>query len=192
MRLDSGSDTEELTQEEYKIRFDRLIGHWRSAARLAASAGVDLVFESEPPMWINKPSEVLAAVKAVNEKNFKLLFDASHAYLSSVKGARQVGEKEIPPGGVIEYIHKMGPHIGYVHMVDTDGELSREDSAHTSTHLPLGEGILDLDAIIDALWPYAGSLPYWSLDFYDCRDAEHTGIESLKILRDKVQKKALQ
>ena len=192
MRLDSGSDIEELTQEEYKIRFDRLIGHWRSAARLAASAGVDLVFESEPPMWINKPSEVLAVAEAVNEKNFKLLFDASHAYLSSVKGARQVGEKEILPGGVIEYIHKMGTHIGYVHMVDTDGELSREDSAHTSTHLPLGEGILDLDAIIDALWPYAGNLPYWSLDFYACRDAEHTGIESLKILREKVQKRALQ
>ncbi len=129
----------------------------------------------------------LPAAEAVNEKNFKLLFDFSHAYLSSVKGAGQTGEKEILPGGVIEYIHKMGKHIGYVHAVDTDGELSREDSAHTSTHLPLGEGILDLDAIIDALWPYAGSLPYWSLDFYACRDAEHTGIESLNILRDKVK-----
>ena len=81
----------------------------------------------------------------------------------------------------------LGKHIGYVHAVDTDGELSRGDSAHTSTHLPLGEGILDLDAIIDALWPYAGSLPYWSLDFYACRDAEHTGIKSLNILRDKVK-----
>ena len=29
-----------------------------------------------------------------------------------------------------------------------------------------------LDAIIDALWPYAGSLLYWSLDFYDCHDAD--------------------
>ena len=189
MRLDSGIDIEELSAEEYKIRFDRLITHWRAAARLAASAGVDLVFESEPPMWINKPSEVLAAVKAVNEPNFKLLLDLSHAYLSSVKGARQVGEKEILPGGLIEYIHMMGHHIGYVHMVDTDGELSREDSAHTSTHLPFGEGILDLNEIIDAMWPYTGELPYWSLDFYACHDAEQTAIESLGILREKVEKK---
>ena len=190
MRLDSGSDIEELSDEEYKVRFDRIISNWRAAARLAASMGVELVFESEPPMFLNKPGEVIAAVEAVNEPNFKLLFDASHAYLSSVKGACQTGEKEILPGGVTEYIHLMGHHIGYVHMVDTNGELSREDSAHTSDHRPLGEGILDLDAIIDALWPYAGKLPYWSLDFYACRDAEHTAIESLKILREKVQKRS--
>ena len=190
MRLDSGSDIEEISDEEFRIRFDRLITNWRAAARLAASMGVELVFESEPPMFLNKPSEVISAVEAVNEPNFKLIFDPSHAYLTSVKGARQMGKKEILPGGVIEYIHRMGHHIGYVHMVDTDGELSRKDSAHTSTHLPLGEGILDLDAIIDALWPYAGNLPYWSLDFYACHDAEQTGIESLKILKEKVQKRA--
>ena len=137
-----------------------------------------------------KPSEVISAVEAVNEPNLKLIFDPSHAYLTSVKGVRQTGEKEILPGGVIEYIHMMGHHIGYVHMVDTSGKLSELDNAHTSDHLPLGEGILDLDAIIDALWPYAGHLPYWSLDFYACRDAEHTAIESLKILREKVQKRS--
>lgn len=189
MRLDSGSDVEELSDEEYRIRFDRLISNWRAAAGLAATMGVKLVFESEPPMFLNKPSEVITAVEAVNESNFKLIFDASHAYLTSVKGACQTGEKEILPGGVIEYIHLMGQHIGYVHMVDTNGELSQKDSAHTSDHLPLGEGILDLDAIIDALWPYAGDLPYWSLDFYACHDAEQTGRESLRILREKVLKR---
>ena len=136
-----------------------------------------------------KPSEVISAVEAVNEPNLKLIFDPSHAYLTSVKGARQTGEKEILPGGVIEYIHMMGHHIGYAHMVDTSGKLSELDNAHTSDHLPLGEGILDLDAIIDALWPYAGHLPYWSLDFYACHDAERTGRESLQILREKVQRK---
>ena len=188
MRLDSGSDIEELSDEEYKIRFDRLITNWRAAARLAASHGVTLVFESEPPMYLNKPGEVLLAADAVNEPNFKLLFDSSHAYLSAVKGACQSGEKEILPGGVIEYIHKMGHRIGYVHMVDTNGELSREDSAHTSEHLPIGEGILDFDAIIEALRPYAGNLPYWSLDFYACHDPERTGKESLRILKEKVSK----
>ena len=189
MRLDSGSDVEALSDEEYRIRFDRLITNWRAAARLAATMGVKLVFESEPPMFLNKPSEVISAVKAVNEPNFKLIFDASHAYLTSVKGACQTGKKEILSGGVIEYIHMMGHDIGYVHMVDTNGELSQKDSAHTSDHLPLGEGILDLDAILDALWPYAGDLPYWSLDFYACHDAEQTGRESLRILREKVKKK---
>ena len=173
---------------ERRIRFDRLIRNWRSAARLAEKMGITLVFESEPPMWINRPSEVIAAVEAVNESSFKLLFDASHAYLQSVKGACQTGEKEILPGGIIEYIHMMGHHIGYVHMVDTDGNLSSTDSAGTSVHLPLGEGILDFDAIIEALWPYAGHLPFWSLDFYDCHDAEKTGIESLRFLSEKTAK----
>ena len=186
MRLDSGSNIEPLSDEEFKIRFDRLVGNWRSAARLAASAGITLVFESEPPMFLNKPSEVIAAADAVNEPNFKLLFDTSHAYLSAVKGACQTGDKEILPGGVIEYIHKMGHRIGYVHMIDTDGTLSREDAAGTSVHLPLGEGILNFDQIIEALWPYAGELPYWSLDYYACRDPEHTGIESLRFLKDRI------
>ncbi|MBR2823754.1 MAG: sugar phosphate isomerase/epimerase [Clostridia bacterium] len=188
MRLDSGIDMEPLSDEEYRIRFDCLIRNWRSAARLAGKMGITLVLESEPPMWINRPSEVLAAVQAVNEPNFRLLFDASHAYLQSVKGACQTGEKEILPGGILEYIHMMGPYIGYVHMVDTDGNLSATDSAGTSVHLPLGEGILDFDAIIETLWPYAGHLPFWSLDFYDCHDAERTGIESLRFLREKVAK----
>ena len=83
----------------------------------------------------------------------------------------------------------IGKTAGFLLLVDTSGELSPNDSAHTSDHLPLGEGILDLDAIIDALWPYAGDLPYWSLDFYACHDAEQTGRESLKIPREKVLKK---
>lgn len=66
---------------------------------------------------------------------------------------------------------------------------AESSSYKPSDHLPLGEGILDLDAIIDALWPYAGHLPYWSLDFYACHDAERTGRESLQILREKVQRK---
>ena len=191
MRLDSAIKPELLSDEEYKVRFDRLIGNWRASARAAADAGVTLVFESEPPMWINKPSEVLAAVEAVNEPNFKILFDLSHGYVSSVRGMHQVGEKEILPGGVIEYIHMLGNHIGAVHMIDTDGKLYGEDAGThlgTSVHLPFGEGILDFDAIIEALWPYAGKLPYWSLDFYACRDAEHTGIDALYFLRKKIAK----
>ena len=187
MRIDTAVPAEALTEEEYKVRFDRLINNWRASARLASSHGVDLVFESEPPMFINKPSEVLASVKAVNEPNFKLLFDLSHAYVSSVRGTFQTGEKEILPGGIEEYIRMVGPYIGYVHMIDTDGGIT----TGTSTHLPIGEGILDLPKIIRELWPYAGHLPFWSLDYYSCRDAEHTGIESLKRLRkivDDIQK----
>ena len=89
---------------------------------------------------------------------------------------------------MIEYIHLLGNHIGCVHMIDTDGELSKTDGAGTSVHLPLGEGILDFEAIIKALWPYAGSLPFWSLDFFACHDAERTGRESLQFLREKVAK----
>ena len=190
MRLDSAVSAEALSEEEYKIRFDRLVGNWRASARRAAQYGITLVFESEPPMWINKPSEVLAAAKAVNEPNFRILFDLSHAYLSCVRGALQVGDKETLPGGLPEYIRMLGDYIGYVHMIDTNGELygERAGGAGTSVHLPLGEGILDFDAILDALWPYAGKLPFWSLDFFACRDAEHTGIESLRFLREKLAK----
>ncbi len=188
MRIDTAVPAEDLSDEEYKIRFDRLISNWRAAARLAADQGVLLAFESEPPMWINKPSEVLAAVEAVNEKNFKLVFDPSHGYLTAVRGACQSGTVETLPGGVLEYIHMLGHHIGYVHMIDTNGELSTTDGSGTSVHTPIGEGILDIEAIAGALWPYVGKIPYWSLDYYACRDAEHTGIESLKRLRKIVER----
>ena len=188
MRLDSAIKPEALSREEYERRFDRLVGNWRASARRAAQEGVTLVFESEPTMWLNKPSEVLAAVEAVDEPNFRILFDLSHGYVSAVRGMLQTGERETLPGGVIEYINMLGNHIGAVHTTDTNGRLYGEDSggAGTSVHLPLGEGILDLDAIIAALWPYAGELEYWSLDFFACRDAETTGIESLRLLKKKI------
>ncbi len=187
MRVDTSIPNELLSEEEYKVRFDNLVTNWRAASRAAASAGVTLVFESEPPMWLNKPHEVLSILEAVNEPNFKAIFDLSHAYLSCVKGARQVGEKDLLPGGLIEYINLLGKHIGCIHMTDTNGELSATDAAHTSEHLPLGEGILDLNAVIDALWPYAGDFPYWCLDFYATHDVGRTAVESLTALRGLLQ-----
>ena len=169
LRVDTISPPQELDMDEYKVRFDRLANTWNEAAELCRKAGVLLVWEFEPGFWLNKPSEVKAIVEAVDHKNFKVLFDTSHAYMCAVVGARQSGEKETLAGGVIELASSLKDHIGHFHLIDSDGTLHDNE---TSTHTPFGEGFIDFKEIITAMRQEVEPLEWWCFDFCFCPTTE--------------------
>lgn len=164
MRLDTGGAPGSIGETEYAAAKSRLGALWREAAEEAAQAGVRLVWEFEPGFAFNKPSEIVALHDAVGHANFQILFDTSHAYLCTVVGARQHGEPETVPGGVVEWLERLKGRIGHVHLVDTDGTLYGEE---TSRHCPLGQGVIDweklgpkLRALADIAW-WCVDLSFW-------------------------------
>ncbi|NQY07919.1 MAG: sugar phosphate isomerase/epimerase [Flavobacteriales bacterium] len=169
LRVDTISPPDELSKEEYNVRFDRLAKTWHQAADVCKKAGVKLVWEFEPGFWLNKPSEVVDIVKAVNHDNFKVLFDTSHAYMCSVVGARQIGEKEVLAGGVAEFAKNLSGHIGHFHLIDSDGSLHGEE---TSTHAPFGTGNIDFVEVISSIKNEVEQLPWWCFDFCFCPTTE--------------------
>jgi sugar phosphate isomerase/epimerase len=162
LRVDTVSPPEDLTPEEYELRFGRLTRTWHKAAEAAAKAGVGIVWEFEPGFWLNKPGEVVRVFEAVNHDNFKLLFDTSHAYMGAVIGARQVGERELLDGGVAAYARLLGARIGHLHLIDSDGSLHNDE---TSTHVAFGQGKVDFGEVISADQSEFSALPWWCVDF---------------------------
>jgi len=169
LRVDTISPPEDLETDLYQKRFDQLAHTWREAAKVCQAAGVQLVWEFEPGFWLNKPSEVVNIVKAVNHDNFKVLFDTSHAYMCAVVGARQSGEQETLEGGIVEFAQQLKGHIGHFHLIDSDGTLHDDE---TSTHAPFGEGFIDFEAIVSAIRAEVEPLEWWCFDFCFCPTTE--------------------
>ncbi|MCL2059571.1 MAG: sugar phosphate isomerase/epimerase [Oscillospiraceae bacterium] len=180
LRVDTVSPPEALSEREYGERFARLADTWRIAAEESGREGVSFVWEFEPGFWLNKPGEVAALVDAVGHDNFKVLFDTSHAYMGAVVGARHTGDKQLLPGGVIEYAQLLHGKIGHLHLVDSDGTL--HDNT-TSTHAPFGHGNIDFKSFIDKMDPAMRAFPWWCVDFCFCAEAEQYGAEGLVYLK---------
>ncbi len=185
LRIDTISPPNALSAEEYKIRFERLANTWHQAAALCAASGVKLVWEFEPGFWLNKPSEVIQIVEAVNHNNFKVLFDTSHAYMCAVVGARQQGEKETLDGGVVEFAKKLKSHIGHFHLIDSDGTLHDNE---TSTHAPFGTGQIDFVEVINAIRPEVEPLPWWCFDFCFCPTTEEDAKKAIPFVENVINK----
>ena len=162
LRVDTVSSPLPRPPVEYEARFTRLVNTWRMAAEEAARASIRMVWEFEPGFWLNKPSEVRRVVESVNNENFKLLFDTSHAYMGGVVGARQTGQRELLSGGVVEYARQLGEMVGHLHLIDSDGSLHDNE---TSTHTVFGQGNIDFRDVLMALKPVASKLPWWCVDF---------------------------
>ena len=170
LRIDTISPPVELSEIEYKTRFNRLSTTWNEAAELCEIYGVTLVWEFEPGFWLNKPSEIKAIVKAVNHSNFKVLFDTSHAYMCAVVGARQTGNKEVLNGGVLELYQSLKSDIGHIHLIDSDGSLHDNE---TSTHAPFGTGNIDFKEIISSIQEETEApIDWWCFDFCFCPTTE--------------------
>jgi sugar phosphate isomerase/epimerase len=162
LRVDTVSPPELLSSDEFNVRFSRLTQTWHQSAEVAQKAGVRLLWEFEPGFWLNKPSEVRRVVESVDQENFKLLFDTSHAYMSAVIGARHTGDKELLKGGVSEYARLLAADIGHLHLIDSDGTLHNNE---TSTHIAFGQGNIDFIDVLTELKPVIGQLPWWCVDF---------------------------
>ena len=181
IRIDSASPPEYFTSNEYARRFERLTNTWRQSAELAAEVGLKVVWEFEPGFWLNKPSEVKRLVTSVNHPAFQVMFDTSHAYMSGVVGARQVGEKEILNGGVSEYAALLKGQIGAFHIIDSDGTLH---DAETSTHAQFGNGFIDFKQTITSMREDLSLLEWWCVDFCFNSEVEAWGKQAIPIVRN--------
>ncbi|MEM6378378.1 MAG: sugar phosphate isomerase/epimerase family protein [Bacteroidota bacterium] len=184
LRVDTISPPDDLDQLEYAIRFNRLANTWHAAADLCQRAGVKLVWEFEPGFWLNKPSEIVAIVEAVEHDNFKVLFDTSHAYMCAVVGARQNGAKETLEGGVVEFAKKLKGHIGHFHLIDSDGTLHDDE---TSTHSPFGTGHIDFVEVVSAIRAEVEPLPWWCFDFCFCPTTEEDAKKAIPFVETVIQ-----
>jgi sugar phosphate isomerase/epimerase len=143
-RVDTGSAPGSISEEEYPDAAARLADIWRETATFAGSAGVKVLWEFEPAFAFNKPGEIRDLHRRVGHKNFSILFDTAHAYMTSVAGARQHGVRETLKGGPAELLASLGPAVGAVHLNDADGTLYEDE---TSTHCPFGEGVIDFNQL---------------------------------------------
>jgi len=146
---------------DYETCFSKIAEVWNSAADICMKDDVKLIWEFEPGFLFNKPGEVVRMVYKVDHPNFSILFDSCHAYMCSVIGARQLGDKETLPGGVVQFAHMLTGKIGHIHLIDSDGTLH---DGETSTHAPLGTGLLDFDKIIPAILEAGYTDEWWTID----------------------------
>ncbi len=162
LRVDTISPPTEIPGGmDYETCFWRVAQVFHRAAEVCAREGIKLVWEFEPGFLFNKPSEVVRMVYAVDHPNFSVLFDSCHAYMCAVVGARQMGEKETLPGGVVQFAHMLTGKIGHVHFIDSDGTLHDNE---TSTHAPFGQGVLNFDEIVKALLEAGYTDEWWPID----------------------------
>ena len=142
---------------------------FKKCAKIAAAKKLQVVWEFEPGFIINEPKNIVEVAKAVNEPNFKILFDTCHGHMSAVEGANHIEAGCKLKGGIVEFCEMLDGMIGVVHVIDSDGTLN---SQNTSTHAPFGIGKIDFDKVIPALLNkahYKGD--WWAIDLCEWGDA---------------------
>jgi len=168
IRVDTVSPPTGAEGVDAKTAWNRIVGLWRQCAEMARQKNVRMIWEFEPGFLFNKPSEVVQLVSDVDHPNFSLLFDACHAYMCAVVGARQQGAKETLEGGVVEFAQMCKGKIGHAHLIDSDGTLHGDE---TSTHRPFGEGYIDFDEVIPAIKEAGYTGDWWTIDLCFWPDA---------------------
>ncbi len=124
-----------------------LIPFFQSIADMAARGGLDVVLEPHPDTLTMDDSFAIDLVDGIGRENVGLVYDCCHY---------GVGQ----PDGYLQSIQRLGKRIRHVHFSDGDQRTY-------ALHLPLGDGDLDLRAIVEALKSigFAGTL---TNDLYNC------------------------
>lgn len=159
LRVDTVAAPGSISDEEYAAAFQRIAGLWREGAEFAGQADVRLVWEFEPGFAFNKPNEIFGMHRAVLHPNFRVLFDTAHAFMCGVSGVRQHGPRDVMPG-VAEFLEALGNRVGGIHLTDSDATLHNDE---TSTHRPLGTGLIDFDALAPKLVEVR-DVDWWTID----------------------------
>lgn len=170
---------------EYGSFFSKVAKVWNKAAGICEASSVKLIWEFEPGFILNKPSEVVRMVYKVDHSNFSVLFDSCHAHMCGVLGVRQMGDKEILPGGVVQFAHMLTGKIGHIHLIDSDETLHDDE---TSTHAPLGTGVLDFGKIIPAIEEAGYDDQWWPIDLCFWPRALEVTEQNKKFLDDLIKK----
>jgi len=148
----------------------QIIAIWKQAISAAGERGLDVVWEFEPGFIFNRPSDIVALVDEFKEPNFGVLFDTCHAHMIAVEGARQSGGPvEKLEGGVLELARMLRGRIRTVHVGDSDGSIYQ---GGTSTHVPIGAGVIDFLPVLTELTRHGGMKQiWWTLDLSNWADA---------------------
>ncbi len=162
-RVDTVQPPEILNEIDKNKAMDRVVKTWRQVCKMAADMGIDVTWEFEPGFVFNRPTDIVALVNAVGEKNFGAMFDTCHAYTCAVVGLRHTGgAKEVSKDGVLDLAKKLRDKINTTQLIDCDGSLNDH---HTSTHNPMGEGNIDFPPVIKELNANSGCKhDWWTID----------------------------
>jgi sugar phosphate isomerase/epimerase len=160
IRVDTVTETPYPDDFDYQKAWNVVADMFRKVADKAGKADVLVVWEFEPGFIFNKPSEIVNMVKAVDDENFKLQCDTCHVQMCGVQGARQYGEKETVASQE-EFFGMVKGMIGDIHIIDSDNTLHDD---HTSTHAPLGEGVIDFEKVVPAIVDAGYISEWWTVD----------------------------
>lgn len=141
---------------------EALIRFFRDIAEMADCAGIDVVLEPHPDTLTMDNSFAIDLIDGVGRDNLGLLYDCCHY---------GVGQ----PDAYVQAIERLGKRIRHVHFSDAD-------RATYALHLPLGEGELDLEAIVESLKSvgFRGTL---TNDLYNCPLLEHAARHNVERIR---------
>jgi sugar phosphate isomerase/epimerase len=109
---------------------------WARLAEYAAQRGMYVTTEPEPVMATHTFELLHKLVDWIGSPHFYVTFDPSH---STILGN----------GDPMAFLREFRGRVGHVHFTDTDG--TRRGQRGTSKHLTLGDGILDLKALLAEL-----------------------------------------
>jgi sugar phosphate isomerase/epimerase len=168
IRVDTVQPPTIFDQVDAETARKRVVETWKVCSREAADKGVYVTWEFEPGFAFNKPSDILRIVDEVGDENFGVQFDVCHAHMVAAVGARQPGARETLPGGALELAQKLRGKINHIHLIDSDGTLHDDE---TSTHVPIGDGVIDFGALLTEL--NRNTLPHnwWTIDLCFWPDA---------------------
>ena len=182
-RVDAIHPPSLLETMEKQRAYANVVETWQKAAALCAERGLTFVWEFEPGFIFNRPSDIAGIVDDVGAANFGLLFDTCHAHMVAAYGAKQTGRpRETLPGGALELARQLRGKIKAIHIGGSDGTLYKD---HTSNHVPLGDGELDIRPLIREL-SENGALNdnWWSIDLCFWPDAWNVSAGCLEYLRN--------
>lgn len=160
MRIDPGDFGPLPRDADVGRAWDRVVTTFREHAEKGAEAGVLMLWELETGQIFVRPSEAVELLDEVGHPNLKLMYDVGHVEAACVLGHNQLQPVERLEGGQVEFVKMLGSRIGHVHLCDTDS-----NTWHNAfgTHLGIGKGVIDFDALVPALADaYQGE--WWSVD----------------------------
>ncbi len=161
MRVDPGDFGPLPRDADYDNVWDRVVTIFRKHAERGQEVGVQMLWEVETGQVFVKPSEAVKLLEDVGHDNLKLMYDVGHVEASVVLAHNQLQPHEKLAGGQVEFVQMMAGKIGHMHVCDTDS-----NTWHNlfGTHLGIGKGIVDFDALIPAVVASGYTSPWWSVD----------------------------
>ena len=155
LRIDTVQPAAIHREADYPDLLRRLVDTWDRCVGMAGDQGVRVLWEPSADRAFNRPADVQRVLERLQHEHFGVLFDTWQAHLLATSAAHHQGKPDLLPGGALELIRRLSGRIGHVHVADGD-----RDGAPKV----LGDGTLDLEAIVAALVREDGGRDHWGLE----------------------------